>query len=75
VALEALKGHKTINELVSHFGVHPNGTDVASNDFYSTPYNRQEELNSLGLTSEHKKPPMRKDNAKRSRYPSPFSYR
>jgi putative transposase len=23
VALEALKGHKTINELVSHFGVHP----------------------------------------------------
>jgi transposase-like protein len=22
VALEALKGHKTINELVSHFGVH-----------------------------------------------------
>ena len=23
VALEAIKGHKTINELVSHFGVHP----------------------------------------------------
>lgn len=23
VALEAVKGHKTINELVSHFGVHP----------------------------------------------------
>ena len=23
VALEALKGHQTINELVSHFGVHP----------------------------------------------------
>ena len=23
VALEALKGHKTIHELVSHFGVHP----------------------------------------------------
>jgi transposase-like protein len=23
VALEALKGHKTINELVAHFGVHP----------------------------------------------------
>jgi len=23
VALEALKGHKTINELVSQFGVHP----------------------------------------------------
>src|SRR5918999_1653502 len=23
VALEALKGHKTINELVSHYGVHP----------------------------------------------------
>lgn len=23
VALEALKGHKTTNELVSHFGVHP----------------------------------------------------
>ena len=23
VALEVIKGHKTINELVSHFGVHP----------------------------------------------------
>jgi transposase-like protein len=23
VALEALKGHNTINDLVSHFGVHP----------------------------------------------------
>src|SRR5687768_10502438 len=35
--------------------VYSNGTDVASNDFYSTRWNWQETLDSLGLTSKHQK--------------------
>ena len=31
VALEALKGHKTINELVSHFRVHPTQINIWKN--------------------------------------------
>lgn len=30
-ALEAIKGQRTINEIATHYGLHPNGTEPAKN--------------------------------------------